>query len=265
MYRTLLGLVTLVPAVAVAGAPEIDLSWDPTQGRSSLRQDADRPSTVASARGYDMEVGFRGRMLSIPNSIIDIWYFSNADHDDAGVGNVPDRPKIKGYGLGLEFVVKGETANGIFYFDWLNSTLEDGYWDDREGLNAEDYTDGEYLVPTANLGILAFGANYGYEVHFVRTAETNGNFGLSFLVGGGLGVGIMLGHLDVWTSEAGSPSYVRYQDDVPSDGEKAIPKVYPMVDINAGLRFNFGDRVVLRFEGGLHTLIYWGGSLGIMF
>lgn len=212
-----------------------------------------------------MEVGFRGRMLSIPNSIIDIWYFSNSDHDDAGVGNVPDRPTIKGYGLGLEFVVKGESANGIFYFDWLNSTMEEGYWDDREGLGAEVYTDGEYIVPAANLGILAFGADYGYEVHFVRTAETNGNFGLSFLVGGGLGVGIMIGTLDAWTNEGGIESYTHYQNGDPPAGEKKIPKVYPMVDINAGLRFNFGDRVVLRFEGGLHTLIYWGGSLGIMF
>jgi len=265
MYRTLLALVTLVPAVAVAGAPEIDISWDPSQGRSSLRQSTERPSTVASERGYDLEVSFRGRMLSIPNSIIDIWYFSNADHDEAGVGNVPDRPTIRGYGLGLEFVVKGDTANGIFYFDWLNSTLDEGYWDDREGLGAEDYSDGEYIVPAANLGILAFGANYGYEVHFVRTAETNGKFGLSFLVGGGLGVGIMLGTLDAWTNEDGVPSYVWHQNGADPYGEKGIPKIYPMVDINAGLRFNFGDRVVLRVEGGLHTLIYLGGTLGIMF
>ena len=39
----------------------------------------------------------------------------------------------------------------------------------------------------------------------------------------------------------------------------------PLVDINAGLRFNFGDRVVLRAEGGLHTFVYYGATLGIMF
>jgi hypothetical protein len=38
-----------------------------------------------------------------------------------------------------------------------------------------------------------------------------------------------------------------------------------MVDVNAGLKFNFGDRAVLRLEGGLHTLIYYGATLGIKF
>jgi hypothetical protein len=38
-----------------------------------------------------------------------------------------------------------------------------------------------------------------------------------------------------------------------------------MIDINAGLRFNFGDRFVLRVEGGLHTMLYYGATAGIMF
>jgi hypothetical protein len=39
----------------------------------------------------------------------------------------------------------------------------------------------------------------------------------------------------------------------------------PMLDINFPLRFNFGDRVVMRVEIGLHDVIYDGGTLGIMF
>jgi hypothetical protein len=38
-----------------------------------------------------------------------------------------------------------------------------------------------------------------------------------------------------------------------------------MVDINLSLRLNFADRAVLRFDGGVHDLIYFGTSLGIMF
>ena len=63
----------------------------------------------------------------------------------------------------------------------------------------------------------------------------------------------------------GNPAYKLYLEGEPPEGDKRIPPVYPMVDINTGLRFNFGDRAVLRIEGGLHTLVYWGGTLGIMF
>jgi hypothetical protein len=38
-----------------------------------------------------------------------------------------------------------------------------------------------------------------------------------------------------------------------------------MVDINAGVRLNFADRVVWRLEGGVHTLLYYGTSLGVTF
>ncbi|MBT3222920.1 MAG: hypothetical protein HN348_27905, partial [Proteobacteria bacterium] len=153
----------------------------------------------------------------------------------------------------------------IFYLDYLDSNMDEGYWDDRDEEPA-DHLDGDYLKPTENLGIVAFGANYGYEVHIVRTDITNGYFGLSFLVGGGLGLGVMVGGIDRWGPDAnGNPSYKLYLEGEPAEGDKGIPPVYPMVDINAGLRFNFGDRAVFRLEGGLHTLVYWGGTLGIMF
>lgn len=251
MYRALLFLVTLAPSAALASAPTLDLSWD----RHGLRQGVES-STVQHERGFDMEVGFRGRMVSVPKSILDIWYF---DEDDNGL----KRPDIRGYALGLEFVVKGDTANGIFYFEYMDATLQEGYWDDRE--EPGDHLDGDYLVPTPNLGMAALGADYAYEVHFIRTADTNGNFGLSFLVGGGLGVGFLIGDLDRWGPEGGVPGYTRHTEGEPPDGKKDIPKVFPMVDVNAGLRFNFGDRAVLRVEGGLHTLLYYGASLGIMF
>lgn len=38
-----------------------------------------------------------------------------------------------------------------------------------------------------------------------------------------------------------------------------------MLDINLPLRFNFGDRLVMRVEIGLHHVIYDGGTLGVMF
>ena len=84
----------------------------------------------------------------------------------------------------------------------------------------------------------------------------------------------MTGSLDRWTADAspaayentaGNPAYKQYLDGVPPLDNKSLPRVYPMVDINTGLRFNLADRVVFRFEGGLHTIPYYGMSAGVAF
>lgn len=261
MLRFLPLLCTLTPGLALA-SPQL------TDGLGLLQAtEATAPVAASSGRNYDLEVNFRGRMMSIPKSLLDIWYFSDDPEVDAPPATAESpRPKIHGYALGLELVTKGESANGIFYFEYVDSLMEGGYWDDREGQGSIDHRDGEYLEPTDNLGLVTIGANYAYEAHFVRTEDTNGNFGMSLLVGGGLGVGIFVGEVYYWGYADGDSGLVRYQNGEESDGEKpGIPPVLPMVDLNAGLRFNFGDRFVLRFEGGLHTMLYYGAALGIMF
>ncbi len=260
MYRAALALVTLLPSLALADAPRLDPSWIPTMQLAQSDDDAN-PYGTASGRKFDMEVNFRGRYVFVPRSILDIWYYNEGDAGWADATR--SAPRINGYALGLEFVIKNQNANGIFYVEWIESTLKEGYWDDKE--EPPDHLDGEFLRPTPNLGMVTFGANYAYEAHFVRTAQTNGAFGLSFLVGGGLGVGIILGDLERWTPLGGRPGFVRYNDGDDFDDYKDIPKVLPMVDINAGLRFNFADRIMLRIEGGLHTMIYGGAALGVMF
>jgi hypothetical protein len=250
MYRVLLPLYLALPAVAAA--------------------DETAPDPGAEERPVHYEINFRGRLLSVPKTVLDIWFTDGNDPGWAlpqGAGpingrDVPaTRPKIKAYSLGLEFVVKNQSANGLFYFDYLVNQTGDGYWDDRD-----DYmTDGDYLEPTRDLGMIAFGANYAYEAHIVKTEKTNGAFGLSFLVGGGLGVGILTGKMLEWNPVGATPAYDVYLTGVDNDAVKPIPPVLPMVDVNAGLRFNFGDRAVLRVEGGLHTLVYYGATLGIMF
>lgn len=267
MYRTALALVTLVPSLAFGGAPTLDMSWNP-RAPVLFQEGEDDGGTATEVeepeekegRKFDMEVNFRGRYNFVPRSILSIWYFNS---DDPGWADSRDSVIIQGYSLGLEFVIKGDSANGIFYVEWIESLIKEGYWDDKE--EPPNHLDGEYLVPTPNLGMLNFGADYAYEAFFVRTSQTNGAFGLSFLVGGGLGVGFIIGDLERWTNVGGVPAFVRYDNGEDFDDYKDIPKVLPMVDINAGLRFNFADRVVLRIEGGLHTMIYGGAALGIMF
>jgi hypothetical protein len=208
-----------------------------------------------------MEFNFRSRWVTIPKSVLDIWYY---DIQDDNWAYIEQRPRVKGYALGVEFVVKGESANGLFYAEFMDSEMPDGYWDDVE--EPPDHLDGDFLDPSPGFGIITWGANYAYEGHLIRTRDTQGRFGLSILVGGGLGMGVMTGRMDRWgPDDEGNPSYKRYLDGIPADEDKRLPRVYPMVDVNTGLRFNFGDRIVFRAEGGLHTLIYMGATAGVMF
>jgi hypothetical protein len=242
-----------------------------------LAQPAPEPAAGADAglavtppdegRQFDMELGFRGRYMGVPRSILDIWFF---DDDAPGWIHNQPRPGVKGYSAGIEFVVKSKVEedssggnDGIFYVQWLANLTPDGYWDDRE--EPAIHTDGDYLAPTRNLGLVLLGANYAYELHMVKTMNTNGNFGMSMLVGGGLGAAILVGDLEYWRPEGGVTAIERFEAGEPKEGDKPIPPVLPIVDLNLALRFNFGDRLVLRFEGGLQNMLYGGGSLGLMF
>lgn len=216
---------------------------------------------VRDHRAFAMEFNFRTRMVSVPKSMMDIWYY---DAEDDNWAYIDRRPRIRGYALGLEWVLKGDSANAFFWAEYMDSQMDAGYWDDIE--EPEDHLDGDFLNPSAGLGLVAFGSDYGYEAHIVRTRDTQGKFGMSFLVGGGLGLAIMTGSLDRWgPDEDGNPSYKRFLDGAPPDENKQLPRVYPIVDVNSAVRFNVGDRFVFRVEGGLHTLVYYGATAGVMF
>lgn len=221
----------------------------------------------STGRNFDMELGFRGRYLSVPDSILDIWF---TDDDTPGYLYSESRPQIHAYSVGIEFVLKSKVteessggSNGLFYVQYIDNLMEPGLFDDRD--SPEDFDDGDFIAPTDNFGVVAIGANYAYEVHMVKTMNTNGNFGMSMLVGGGLGLGIVIGDLEYWRPSGSSPSWERYPDPDQKEGTKAIPPAVPLLDFNLAFRFNFGDRVVLRVEGGLQDLLYVGGSLGLMF
>lgn len=229
--------------------------------------------SLATARDYQMEVSPRFRKMGVPDGIIDNW-FADETYDDWADGNNP-RPSVTAYDIGFEFVIKQPDGggNGIFYVDYVVSTMEEGYWDD---INEEPRVaiDGDYLRPSDNLGLVAIGADFAQEIMFVRSSQTEGKFAMSMLVGGGLGAGILVGKTTCageegficrWGPEGLVPANQRARSGEPEDEVKEIPGVVPIVDLNLGLRFTFGDRVVLRAEGGLHTMPYYGGTIGVMF
>lgn len=203
------------------------------------------------ARPYLMEVNLRGRYLGVPDSLLDIWYF---DAEDDG-GNHPTRPSLRAWSAGLEYVIKNRTNNGIFYFDYIGNLTPEGYWDDRE--DPEDYSDGDYVVPD-RVGLIALGANYAFEAHATDW--------LSFMFGAGLGALFVTGELQKWDGEDGKPSYEVYAER-PTDPDDVIviPRVLPMVDINAGIKFDINHRAGIRLEGGFHNALYGGAAVGIIF
>jgi hypothetical protein len=112
--------------------------------------------------------------------------------------------------------------------------------------------------------MLAFGANYGHEIYATPW--------MSFLFGGGLGLGFMLGEMTSWGPGGSgtdgcmteSPAYTR-KDHCPDDGPKSIPAVLPVIDLTASTRFHFGDQANLRIDVGLHNMFYVGTAFGAVF
>ena len=246
------------------------LTLGEAHAQTSSSQDA-TPIKTAKRAGSDVEdiplrreqryeTNFRARYLSVPSSVLDIWFF---DNDDDGA-NPYARPKVKAYVAGFEFVMKKDPANWIFYFEYMGNLMDEGYWDDVEKPAAHD--DGDWVRPDG-MGMLSWGANYGHEIYATPW--------WSFLFGGGLGMGVVLGDLTTWGPGASasnaenacfseSPAYIR-KDHCADDGAKRVPKVLPVVDITTSTRFHFGDQANLRIDVGLHNMLYVGTSFGAVF
>lgn len=226
--------------------------------------------TSGKTRDYLMEVNFRGRYMTIPDSILDIWYFDEVD----SLGNAHEpRPHIDAWAVGLEYVLRKDPANGIFYVEYAGNLTPAGYWDDVE--SPPDTTDGEYLVPD-RLGLVTVGIDYAYAL--------KASPWLYFMFGAGLGATVITGEFDHWTHGSNAvgdpdctqsetpptdpynaPAYDRYDAGCGSDGPKQIPAVLPMLDINLGMKFNINDRANIRLEGGFHNMMYGGVATGIVF
>ena len=235
----------------------------PSHAKDERVPDADPTVSAEATRDFLMGVNFRGRWLSVPDSVMDIWFFNGSDFD----GTHPERPSISAYSIGLEYVITQGTANGIFYVDWMRSLMSEGYWDDVE--DPPNQNDGDYVKPSG-LGMVALGANYGFGIPL---NPGNPDFEAAIMIGGGLGIGFLTGELQKWDAHQDSSGvvYIAYEwynhpDGTPEpDGTTRIPGVLPLVDINMGMRFTIAQQATIRLEGGLHDMLYLGSSVGVVF
>lgn len=256
MYPVLLLDAAVTSALAAKESSD-GYSSDPTR---PLQYPFESAAPVPDGgRKFDLEFGVRGRYVALPANILDAWF---ANEGDDGWAYVSPRPQISGTAVGLELNLRGRPANGIFYVEFVDSAMKAGYWDD----NDDDHLDGNYLVPSNGLGLITVGANSAYELRLVDLDQTGGAIGFSLLAGGGLGLGVMVGGVERWTEDAlGNPSYARYLAGELPDSRNGVSRLYPLLDLNVGLRTSFGEMVAWRIEGGLHTLPYVGTSVAVGF
>ena len=267
-------LVLLVPA-ALAATPALDLSL--LEPHTQV-QDAPSPSTSVpsadtatptekSGRTYLMQFNARVRYMGVPDSLMNIGFF-NAN--DPGANPFP-RPKLHGWAMGAEYVFNNDSANYVIYAEYLKPTLKEGYWDDVEV--PADHSDGDWVRPDG-LGAVVIGGTYLHEIEAIPV-DPEHKVGLSFLFGAGLGLTVITGGLEVWHPGnstdnthpdclGSSPAFDRYTQ-CASDGYERIPKVLPMVDLQASARVNFANHFHIRIDGGIHDVLFLGTALGAVF
>lgn len=213
-----------------------------------------------------MEVGLRVRGLSVPDSIVDSWAYSEDDADPAPL----PRPKVRGMAFGLEYALVQPQTTWIFYLERFSNRTEAGYWDDVDD-GEIDHDDGRWIDPSDNFGLIDLGVNTGRDFPVTNHDKP---VWLAVSLSGGLGVGFLTGELAEWLPGQNltddtvlepdclpdSVAYDRYGA-CGDDGSVRIPKVLPLIDGNLGLKLNF-PYGYLRLEGGLHDAAYWGVAGG---
>ncbi|MFT5453968.1 MAG: hypothetical protein ACI9K2_000444 [Myxococcota bacterium] len=234
---------------------------------SAWAQDPSEAAPTPDAETSRYAVSFRYKRGWVPNGILDTMYF---DSDDPGA--LPyDRPKVQGYVMGLEFGLQPLPDTFLFYAEYFHIGLDPGYWDDTE--TPPNHLDGDWIDPDG-LGMFALGANYAYEVALSEQAR---DVWLSLHFGGGLGLGFTTGKLTQWHPGAElAPNLapvIAEPDCEPTeiapnrqrcrpDDEWRPPPVLPIIDVTLGLRLHIADHAHLRFDAGLHDMLYVGFAGG---
>ena len=226
-----------------------------------LAQDAAPPADERRT----MEANLRFRRLSVPQSLIDTWFY---DEDD---GAPFERPKIGANAFGAEFVLRPHATNWIFYVEYLKNTTDEGYWDDVENGEPTDHDDGDWVRPDG-LGAFALGATIQSEI---RVTPDGAVVGGGVLVGGGVGLAFVTGDLLVWhdgtNPENADPSCLpkgnswERVDVCEPDGVKRVPRVLPMIDLSLSGKIDYKGIAHLRLDVGIHEFLFWGLAAGAAF
>ncbi len=226
--------------------------------------DAVEPDPVVAAETLPPKyaVGLRYKYMWVPDSLLDIWFFS--EDEEGSLEGFP-RPKLLGHAVGLEFSLQPRPNTFVFYVEYFSDTSKDGYFDDRE--SPADHNDGDW-VEFKGVGMVALGADYLYEIPMIDPSH---QVWPAFLVGAGLGLGVVTGEAVQW-HPGGHPdsldpacqptSVAPLRTGCEPDGAARIPAVLPVVDIIAAFKVHIRDRAWARVDFGVHDFLATGAAVG---
>ncbi len=230
----------------------------------SLASPGDLPDMAAlpAARERDrphvLALSLRLRAVRVPRRVLDRWFLDDTDPQWAWTG---PRPDVAGTGLGLDYAIAGRSGSWVAYGEYVDAAIPAGYWDDRD--DPVDPLDGRFVDPANGFGVVAVGIDHHRHLHLVGP---DGPVGVALVVGGGLGVAIPVGRIAQWQrDESGVPAYQQYLEGRDPDPSLRVPRWLPVFDATVGVRLTFAEQVVWRLEGGLHTGLFYGTSLGVVF
>ncbi|MBX2796514.1 MAG: hypothetical protein KTR31_02560 [Myxococcales bacterium] len=218
---------------------------------------------AAPAHALDHTVSLRARYGWVPNVLLNLGYTGNNE----GASLPSPRPNVTSPMFGLEYALGLKEGPGgpalVAWVERMPLRFQDGYFDDRD--SPPNYLDGDWVQRGRGFGLWNVGLNYMQEIPLT---PTGGDFWMSLVFGGGLGVGFTSGELTVWHAgehdelvDRGcgndAPATDRYQV-CQSDGTVDLPGVIPVVDLTLGLRFHVMEHAVFRLEGGIHDVLYVG-------
>ena len=131
---------------ALVLTPSLSMAAD---GRKVAKTAGVAESDLPLKRDMRYETNFRARYLTVPSSILDIWFF---DNDDDGA-NPFARPNVRAYAVGGEFVMKNKEANAQRFLQGNSFPAYRPAWKDKRLLAKHEYfgqSMGDLLVDLAD-------------------------------------------------------------------------------------------------------------------
>ena len=207
---------------------------------------------IFSTLSMAQEVNLTYRSANLPSSWLD--------------GFLSESTNIKSQNFGLEYVQISNQTNWTFYYEYHQSQIRDHFWDDID--DPQDITDGVYM-DLSQVSVHSLGFQSAFEIPIQTPKVTT-----SFLIGGGLGIGILTGELPRWYDGANDRAQnnsgcfplgtAEFRADLcdkdPDEDNLPIP-VIPILDVSLALRIRY-DKFSSRFMFGLHNMPYFGFALG---
>lgn len=227
-------------AIAESEASEEDAGGEAPEREAPAQDggDDDTSSLVTKAEATHVGIGLRLRNARVPQGLLELFLES-----------VPGGSSEMGFGL--EIARRRGDFEVQFGLEYDPISIQDGFWVDKGDTLPLDEPD---FVRFDGFGWITA------EVSFFNHTELARQFSIRY--GGGAGLGIIRGAInkqDARCVTADFDTCAAYGPEEPYD----IPPVMLVVNAIVGVQIRPLDNVFINLEGGLRTLPFFGGTVGM--